>query len=226
LGVQFEVHFALLVSPGVSGNSNMTDCASMMSTDDKAPPTGTLDFPFRVSPLSPRKICILEYPDEALCCLPQVVGLCDGIPTMHSARSAARPMFRAPLFFVVFRPFRGQYAFGGVCDGAAIRRGKLPRARGQPVYQECLAIEFELSGIPFRSKAELKLEYKGRSLKQTYQPDFIVFDKIILELKALSELHRRHRAQVHNYLKATGLRLGLLVNFGAYPQLERHRIIR
>jgi hypothetical protein len=59
-----------------------------------------------------------------------------------------------------------------------------------------------------------------------YQPDFIVFDKIILELKARSELHRRHRAQVHNYLKATGLRVGLLVNFGAYPQLERHRIIR
>jgi GxxExxY protein len=96
----------------------------------------------------------------------------------------------------------------------------------EPVYQECLAIEFELSGIPFRSKAELKLEYKGRGLKQTYQPDFIVFDKIILELKALSELHKRHRAQVHNYLKATGLRLRLLVNFGAYPQLERHRIIR
>ena len=79
-------------------------------------------------------------------------------------------------------------------------------ARLRGVYQECLAIEFELSGIPSRSKAELKLEYTGRSLKQTYQPDFIVFDKIIVELKALSELHKRHRAQVHNYLKATGLR--------------------
>ena len=96
----------------------------------------------------------------------------------------------------------------------------------EPVYQECLAIEFELSNIPFRPKAGLQLTYKDRKLRQTYEPDFILFDKIILELKALSGLHGKHRAQVHNYLKATGFRLGLLANFGAHPQLEHKRIIR
>jgi GxxExxY protein len=96
----------------------------------------------------------------------------------------------------------------------------------EPVYQECLAIELELRDIPFRPKAGLRLDYKGRILKQTYEPDFILFDKIILELKALSGLHDRHPPQVHNYLKATGLRVGLLANFGAYPQLEHGRIIR
>ena len=74
----------------------------------------------------------------------------------------------------------------------------------EPVYQECLTIEFTLRGLPFRAKAGLTLEYKGRVLKQTYEPDFILFDKIILEIKALGELHGKHRAQVHNYLKATG----------------------
>ena len=96
----------------------------------------------------------------------------------------------------------------------------------EPVYQECLAIELTLREIPFRAKTGLKLEYKGRLLKQKYEPDFILFDKIILEIKALSGLHDKHRAQVHNYLKATGLRVGLLANFGAHPQLEHERIIR
>jgi GxxExxY protein len=96
----------------------------------------------------------------------------------------------------------------------------------EPVYQECLGIELTLRGIPCRAKAGLKLEYKGRPLEQKYVPDFILFDRIILEIKALSRLHDKHRAQVHNYLKATGLRVGLLVNFGAYPRLEHDRIIR
>jgi GxxExxY protein len=96
----------------------------------------------------------------------------------------------------------------------------------ESVYQECLEIELELRNIPFRSKAELKLDYKGRVLRQTYVPDFILFEKIILDLKALSELHDKHRAQVHNYLKATGFRVGVLANFGAYPQLEHDRLIR
>lgn len=95
----------------------------------------------------------------------------------------------------------------------------------EPVYQECLAIELELRNIPFIQKAELKLDYKGRILKQSYEPDFIVFERIILELKALSELHDKHRAQVHNYLTATGFRVGMLANFGAYPRLEHDRII-
>ena len=96
----------------------------------------------------------------------------------------------------------------------------------EPVYQECLEIEFELQKIPFASQPELHLTYKGRPLKQTYRPDFLCFDLIVVELKAVSALLDEHRAQVHNYLKATGYKLGLLVNFAHYPQLEYERIVR
>jgi GxxExxY protein len=96
----------------------------------------------------------------------------------------------------------------------------------EAVYQECLEIEFGLQGIPFVPQAELRLSYKGRPLKQRYQPDFICFEKIILEIKALSQVADEHRAQVHNYLKATGYTLGLLVNFGHYPKLQYERIVR
>ena len=96
----------------------------------------------------------------------------------------------------------------------------------EAVYQECLEIEFGLRNLPFVSQAELTLTYKGRTLKKTYQPDFVCFGKIIIELKAVSELSDVHRAQVHNYLKAAGYRLGLLVNFGANGKLEYERIVR
>ena len=96
----------------------------------------------------------------------------------------------------------------------------------EAVYQECLQIEFGLHGIPFRAQAELPLEYKGHRLKQVYVPDFICYDKIVVELKAVTQLADEHRAQVHNYLKATGYRLGLLVNFGHYPKVEWERIVR
>ena len=96
----------------------------------------------------------------------------------------------------------------------------------EPVYQECLEIELSLLGIPFRAQTDLELTYKGRRLKQRYVPDFICYDQIILELKAVTALADEHRAQIHNYLKATGHRLGLLVNFGHYPKLEYERIVR
>ena len=80
--------------------------------------------------------------------------------------------------------------------------------------------------IPFKPQAELFLNYKGKPLKQRYIPDFICFDKIILEIKAVSELSDLHRAQIQNYLKATGYKLGLLVNFGHYPRLEYERIVK
>jgi len=96
----------------------------------------------------------------------------------------------------------------------------------EPVYQECLEIELQLRGIPFVAQAELKLSYKGRTLKKTYQPDFACFDKVIVEIKAVSELTDEHRSQVHNYLKATGYRLGLLVNFGGHGELLYERIVR
>lgn len=77
----------------------------------------------------------------------------------------------------------------------------------EAVFQECLEFELGDRNIPFRSQPSLKLEYKGRLLKQTYQPDFVCYDKVILEIKAVSKLTDEHRAQVHNYLQATGLRV-------------------
>jgi GxxExxY protein len=95
----------------------------------------------------------------------------------------------------------------------------------EEVYQEALEIELELQGIPFHPQVNLALGYKGRRLKKEYMPDFICFDKIILEIKAMKDLDDAHRAQVHNYLRATGHRLGLLVNFGHYPRVQSERIV-
>jgi len=96
----------------------------------------------------------------------------------------------------------------------------------ESVYQECLELELGWQAISFGTRAELSLAYKGHTLEQRYRPDFICFDKIIVEIKAVSALTDEHRAQVHNYLKATGLRLGLLVNFGHHPKLQYERIVR
>lgn len=95
----------------------------------------------------------------------------------------------------------------------------------EPVYQECMEIELRLQGIPYLPKKPLALEYKNCPLRSTYEPDFICFDKIVLELKAVTELADEHRAQVQNYLKATGFKLGVLVNFGHYPKAQVERIV-
>jgi GxxExxY protein len=95
----------------------------------------------------------------------------------------------------------------------------------EPVYQECLALEFDWQKIPFGEQVDLALKYKAHPLKQRYVPDFICLEKIIVEIKAVSKLTDIHRAQVHNYLKATGYRLGLLANFGHHPKLEWERIV-
>ncbi len=94
----------------------------------------------------------------------------------------------------------------------------------EDVYQECLEIEFEHLGIPFLSRPELNLIYRGRTLRQFYKPDFVCFGKIIIELKVVSELHDRHQAQVISYLNACGFQLGILVNFASYPDLEYQRL--
>ncbi len=96
----------------------------------------------------------------------------------------------------------------------------------EDVYQEALEMELNLQKIPFVSQKTLELNYKGCILKQVYKPDLICFDKIIVELKALSGLNHEHEAQLLNYLKATGIRLGFLVNFGHYPQVEIKRLVR
>jgi len=95
----------------------------------------------------------------------------------------------------------------------------------EPVYHECMEIELPLQGVPYISKKPLQLEYKCNPLRTIYEPDFVCYDKIILELKAVAELTDQHRAQVLNYLKATGLRLGILANFGHHPKAQIERII-
>lgn len=95
----------------------------------------------------------------------------------------------------------------------------------EPVYQDALEIELELAGIPFDPQRNYLIHYRGRPLKHSYTPDLLCFGRIILELKAVRALTEEHRAQVLNYLKVTGLPLGLLVNFGSFPRLAWERII-
>jgi len=94
----------------------------------------------------------------------------------------------------------------------------------EAVYQETLALEFHLRNVPFVQQKPLALTYKGKLLQQRYIPDFIVYEQIVVEIKALKQLGPNEEAQLLNYLKATGLRVGLLLNFGA-PNLEWNRKI-
>lgn len=94
----------------------------------------------------------------------------------------------------------------------------------EDVYQECLEIEFGLQSIEYVAQHALELEYKGRPLRKKYIPDFILFGKIIVEIKSVKDVTDEHRAQLQNYLKATGYKLGLLVNFGHYPKVQIERI--
>jgi len=88
----------------------------------------------------------------------------------------------------------------------------------ESVFQECLEKEFQARNIPFKSQNQTPIYYKGEKLKQKFIPDFICFDKIIVEIKAVKQTAPEHEAQVLNYLKATGFKLGILANFGAYPK--------
>jgi len=93
------------------------------------------------------------------------------------------------------------------------------------VYQECLEIEFRNLKIPFQSQKELEIYYKDAKLKHIYKADFVCYEKIILEIKAISKLSGEHRGQVLNYLNAAKFQLGLLINFGNHTKLEYERII-
>ncbi len=95
----------------------------------------------------------------------------------------------------------------------------------ESVYQECLEIEYEYQQVPFVPQEALRLFYRGKELKQRFIPDFICFGKIIVEIKAVDALTDKHRAQVINYLNATGYQLGLLVNFGDHPKIEWERLV-
>lgn len=95
----------------------------------------------------------------------------------------------------------------------------------ETVYQEAFEIELQKQGIPYEREKELKIQYNGIELKQTYKADFVCFGKIIVELKAVSTLDDAHRSQVYNYLHATNYKLGLLLNFGCANELEKERIV-
>ena len=92
------------------------------------------------------------------------------------------------------------------------------------VYQEALELELGARGIPFEAQKEICIAHKGTPLKQFYKADIVCYDKIILELKAVKELIGDHSAQLYNYLKATGMKLGFLINFSHYPGVEIKRI--
>ena len=96
----------------------------------------------------------------------------------------------------------------------------------EPVYQEAFEIELRDRGTLFVSHPELHIYFKGHLLKKTYAPDFLAHEKIILGIKAIERLTSHDEAQLLNYLKATGLELGVLINFGAADKLEWKRMVK
>ena len=95
----------------------------------------------------------------------------------------------------------------------------------EKVYQEALEKELKFQGIPFEREKSFTITYKGEELEQKYIADFVIYDKIVVELKAVEELLPVHKAQVINYLAITGLKLGSLVNFNG-RQVKPERIVR
>jgi GxxExxY protein len=96
----------------------------------------------------------------------------------------------------------------------------------EAVYQEALEIELHDRGTPFESQKELRILYKDRPLQKTYTCDLLCYGKIVVELKSEERLIGKDRGQLHNYLKATSLELGLLFNFGHPDKLEWERWVR
>ena len=96
----------------------------------------------------------------------------------------------------------------------------------EAVYQEALEIELRTRQLPFIPQKPLVISYKGYQLKKEYVADLISYDQIVVELKAIDRLTGKEESQILNYLKATGLRVGLLINFGYAGRLEWKRFVR
>ena len=96
----------------------------------------------------------------------------------------------------------------------------------ESVYQEAMKLELSARSVPFEAEKPISIEYKGQRLSQKYFADFVCFGQIIVELKALSRLSGSEQAQVLNYLKATGFKVGVLINFGSRGKLEWKRFVR
>lgn len=95
----------------------------------------------------------------------------------------------------------------------------------EAVYQEAMAIELRRRGVPFEQQVRLRVFYKGEMLNCEYVADFVCYNSIIIEIKAIRTLSGKEESQVINYLKATGYRVGLLVNFGDPARLDWHRFV-
>lgn len=95
----------------------------------------------------------------------------------------------------------------------------------EAVYQEAMEIELKRAELPFVARLDLRIRYKDVLLEKRYCADFVCYEQIIAEIKAAEQLTSRDEAQLLNYLKATGLRVGLLINFGAHGKLEWKRFI-
>ena len=96
----------------------------------------------------------------------------------------------------------------------------------EEVYQECLEKELGFRKIPFKPQVKLEVEFKGEILKRSkYRADFVCYDKIIVEIKALDRLISKHESQLINYLNATKMKVGVLINFGSYGRLEWKRFV-
>jgi GxxExxY protein len=93
------------------------------------------------------------------------------------------------------------------------------------VYQEAMEIEVVERNIPSKAIQEIHIKYKGRPLKKFYIADLICYDKVIVKIKAMDKLTLREEGQLINYLKATGMKVGVLINFGHYPSLEWKRLV-
>ena len=100
----------------------------------------------------------------------------------------------------------------------------MPRYAEEALYQEALEIALEDAGIPFESQKEISPTFNGRKMSHTYRPDIICFGKIVIELKAVKQLVPAHFAQLRNYLGLLDMRVGLLVNFHAFPNVQIRRV--
>ena len=95
----------------------------------------------------------------------------------------------------------------------------------EEIYQQSLEIELTLHAIPFRSKHELSVYYRGRELTTKYKPDLLIFERILVEIKAVSELNPNHDAQLFNYMRIARICVGYLLNYGGKGDLQWKRLV-
>ena len=95
----------------------------------------------------------------------------------------------------------------------------------ESVYKDALTEEFKFQSIPFRKEVNFQINYKGQMLPHTFKADFVVFDSIILEIKAVKHLKEEHMAQTINYCKVSQLKLALLINFGEKPLVYQRFVV-